>query len=179
MSNGSTVTASAFSAFANSGVQSKLAIGGQSHVAPEQDGFGSIWLIVADLANLEVVASGASTDGSTVPRGVARHAGDSRYFLYAISNQAWAPVVPRDDLRGLLQSAGAGPQLARLEQIHAQLGTAYLGDFSYILAATMAEDDKPGFEALSLSTFSILTMGFLPVTVDGQTTYAPIRTGPA
>jgi hypothetical protein len=183
MSNGTPVPATAFSTFfipnPLGGVPfSELAIGSQSY-APQgqQQNTAFIWLVVVDLTTLNVVASDVSSDGATVPADISQYAGNPQYFLYAISNSAWANVMPQGNLYALLQKAGSGDQLARLEQIYAQIGTGFLGAFSYILAATLAEDDQPGFETLSMTDLTLLTMAFLPVTVNGQTIYAPIQQG--
>jgi hypothetical protein len=183
MSNGTPVPATAFSAsfIPNplGGVPlSELAIGGQTYgPSGQQQNSSFIWLVVVDLNTLNVVANDVSTDGATVPADISQYAGNPQYFLYAISNAAWASVMPQGNLYALLQKTGSGDQLARLEQIYAQLSTGFLGTFSYILAATMAENDEPGFETLSMTDLTILTMAFLPVTVNGQTVYAPIQTG--
>jgi hypothetical protein len=177
MSNGTIVPASVFSSFPQVDVLSELVIGTNSYSPPDtnpQDIF--IWLVVVDLTTLTVVANDISKDGSTVPSDISQYAGNPRFFLYAISNAAWAQVAPQGALYTLLQQAGSGPQLARLEQIYAQIGTGFLGGFSYILAATLADDQQTGFEELSMSGFTIMTMGFLPVTVGGKTIYAPIQT---
>lgn len=183
MSNGTPVPATAFSPFfiANPGggvPLAELVIGSQSYAPSGMAGNTSfIWLVVVDLTTLNVVANDVSTDGATVPADIGQYAGNAQYFLYAISNSAWASVMPQGDLYTLLQKAGSGPQLARLEQIYAQLSTGFLGTFSYVLAATLAEDDQPGFETFSMTDLTILTMAFLPVTVNGQTIYAPIQQG--
>lgn len=184
MSNGTTVPATAFSSFTypgpGTGPLSELAIGSQTYSPSGQQSNDSfIWLTVVDLTNLNVVANDVSTDGSTVPSDIAQYAGNPQYFLYAISNAAWSPVMPQGNLYTLLQNSGAGPKLARLEQIYAQIGTGFLGAFSYILAASLGDNDEPGFEELSMSNFTILTMGFLPVDVGGTTTYAPIQSSSA
>ena len=182
MSNGTIVPATAFSSYTypgpGTGPLSELVIGSQSYAPSGQqwdDPF--IWLTVVDLTNLNVVANDVSTDGSTVPSDISQYAGNPQYFLYAISNAAWASVMPQGALYALLQNAGSGSKLARLEQIYAQIGTGFLGTFSYILAASMSESDEPGFEELSMNNLTLLTMGFLPVDAGGQTVYAPIQTG--
>lgn len=48
---------------------------------------------------------------------------------------------------------------------------------SYILAATSNTADAKGFEELSFNNRTIMTFAFMPVTVDGKTTYTPVRTG--
>lgn len=182
MSNGNIVPATAFSMYyvnVDGGIPlSELAIGDQTYQPSGQEGGSSFfWLVVVDLNNLNVVANEVSTDGSTVPSDIAQYAGNPQYFLYAISNSAWAGVAPSGDLYALLQKVGAGTGLAYLEQVYAQIGTGYLSTFSYILAATMDTSDAPGFEAVSFSELQLLTMGFLPIEVDGQTTYAPVQSG--
>jgi len=185
VSNGTPVPATAFSPYfipnPGGGVPlAELVIGDQSYTpSGQQENTSFFWLVVVDLTSLKVVASDVSTDGSTVPSDIGQYAGNSQYFLYAISNSAWGSVMPQGDLYALLQQAGSGPKLARLEQIYAQIGTGFLGTFSYILAATMAEGDDSGFETLSMNNLTLLTMGFLPITVDGQTIYAPIQSGSA
>jgi hypothetical protein len=181
MSNGTTVPATAYSSWTSptpNVALSELAIGNQTYTPsgqPTNQMF--IWLTVVDLTDLSVVANDVSTDGSTVPSDIAQYAGNPQYFLYAISNAAWAAVMPQGALYTFLQKAGAGAKLARLEQIYAQIGTGFLGAFSYILAAGLGDNDDSGFEELSMTDFTVLTMGFLPVTVNGKTTYAPIQTG--
>ena len=183
MSNGNIVPATAFAtAFIpnpGGGVPfSEVAIGDQSYVpSGQQDNSSFMWLLVVDLTNLNVVANEVSTDGSTVPSDVSQYVGNPQYFLYALSNSAWASVFPSGDLYALLEKVGAGTGLAYLSQTFAQIGTGFLGTFTYILAATMDASDAPGFEAASLTDLQVLTMGFLPITVDGNTTYAPVQSG--
>jgi hypothetical protein len=183
MSNGTTIPATAYSSWTSptpNVALSELAIGNQTYTpSGQQPNNMFIWLVVVDLTNLDVVANDVSTDGSTVPSDISKYAGNSQYFLYTISNGAWAAVMPQGALYTLLQKAGASDKLARLEQIYAQIGTGFVGAFSYILAASMSENDEPGFEELSMTNFTIMTMGFLPVDVAGKTIYAPIQSGSA
>lgn len=178
MSNGNIVPATAMATYAGQETFSQLYLNGQNYFPEGQSvDNGFFWLVVVDLTDLSIVASDVSTDGQTVPADIAKFAGNSQYFLFAITNAAWASVQPQGDLYSLLQNAGSGPKLARLEQIYNTIGTGFLGNFSYVLAATMTEGDDSGFEMLSMDHESILTMGFLPVEVDGQTIYAPVQAG--
>jgi len=182
VSNGNIVPATAFSVFTYSGQGtpplSQLVIGDQSYVpSGQQPNTSFIWLVVVDLTDLKVVANDVSTDGTTVPSDIGQYAGNSQYFLYAISNAAWGTSMPQGDLYALLQKVGGGPGLAFLEQVYDQLGTGYLGAFSYILGATMDASDAQGFEAVSYTELTLLTMGFLPITVNGNTIYAPVQSG--
>jgi len=178
MSNGTPVAVTAFSSFGEDDVLSEIVIGGNEYtpngMSPQQSFF---WLAVIDLTDLQVVVSDVS-DGSSVPSDVSQYVGNSQYFLYALSNTGYASQLPQGDLYALLQKVGAGQSLATLEQIYGQLGTGMFAWFSYVLGAAM-DESVPGFEAMSLNHHAILTMGFLPITVDGQTIYAPISSGSA
>ncbi|HEY2769905.1 MAG TPA: hypothetical protein VGI87_05030 [Solirubrobacteraceae bacterium] len=176
MTNGSTQQATAFSTFALDGVRATLWIGGQNHFPNQPPDTAFIWLVVVDLTDLSVAASDVS-DGTGLPNAIAGYLGNSQYFLYAISNAAWAQNMPQGALYNALQKVGAGAQLSRLEQIYGTIGTGILGNFSYILAATMTQTDEPGFEALSMDHHTVLTMGFIPITINGQTIYAPVQEG--
>lgn len=180
MSNGTPVPATAMATYAGQQTLSQLWLNGENYFPDGQSAEDSFfWLVVVDLTDLSVVANDVSSDGQTVPADVSKFAGNPQYFLYAITNAAWASLQPQGDLYSLLQQAGSGTKLARLEQIYNTIGTGFLGNFSYILAATMTEGDDSGFEMLSMDHETILTMGFLPITVDGNTIYAPIQSGTA
>jgi hypothetical protein len=87
------------------------------------------------------------------------------------------PNIPHGQLAAFLQQVGSGNALARGEQMVDQLGTGCIQLFSYVLAATFTTTDLPGFEIFSPDLSSVLTMQFMPVTVNGQTIYAPIQYG--
>jgi hypothetical protein len=131
------------------------------------------WLVVVDLANLNVVAN-VLGDGVNVPSDVQQYVGNPRYFLFCISNCEQGFQIPYGAFYTMLQQIGGGQQLARLEQVYGQLKSGIIHYYSYILAATMDTADYPGFEALSFTDATVLAMQFMPVTVGGQTTYAPI-----
>ncbi len=84
--------------------------------------------------------------------------------------------VPQGEFYDFLKSAGAGSSLDRAEQINKQLGVDAIGWMSYILAATLNTADAKGFEELSFNNLTIMTFAFMPVTVNGKTTYTPVRT---
>jgi hypothetical protein len=175
MSNGNVVPVSAFSSLSTTGYTSELFIGDKQYtpsVDPTQSVF---WLSVFDLTNLNEVANDVS-DGTDVPSDIAQYVGNSQYFLFALSSSAQSTQVPQGDLYTLLQKVGSGQGLVQLEQLISQLGTGFLGTFSYILGAAM-DESVPGFETMSFFNFSLLTMGFLPITVDGNTIYAPVQAG--
>jgi hypothetical protein len=120
VSNGTPVPATAFSTFfipnPPGGVPlCELAIGGQSYTpSGQKQNTSFFWLVVVDLTDLNVVANDVSTDGSTVPADISQYADNSQYFLYAISNSAWASVMPTGNLYTLLQKVGSGEKLASL-----------------------------------------------------------------
>jgi hypothetical protein len=83
-----------------------------------------------------------------------------------------SPTTTRRCPRG----AGAGPVLARAEQIDEQVGP--IGWMGYILAATMNPADAKGFEELCFDGLTtIMTFALMPVTVQGRTVDAPVWTG--
>jgi len=131
------------------------------------------WLVVVDLTNLNVVAN-ALSDGVHVPPDVQPYLNNSRYFVFCIGNclQGWQ--IPYGDFYSFLQQVGSGQQLARLEQVYHQLSSGIIHYYSYLLATTMDATTYPGFELLSFTNATVLAMQFMPVTVGGQTTYAPI-----
>ncbi len=176
MSNGTPLPATAFSTYTGPNIAaSALWVNGQNYFPDLQSNNESaIWLVVVSLSDLSVVAQDVS-DGQSVPDDVASYAGNPGYFLYAISNAAWASQMPQGDLYNLLTAVGAGPKLARLEQIYETIGTGVLGAFSYILAATMTENDEAGFEELSMDNATVLTMGFLKLDVNNETVYVPVQ----
>jgi hypothetical protein len=149
-------------------------IGTNEYLPANQDPSASfVWMVVVDLTNLNVVAN-EMTQPSTVPANIQKYANNPQYFLFTAGNNLWASGIPQGDLYDFLRKAGAGRELDRCEQVFSQLNTGWLPNFSYVLAATLAENDLPGFEAFSTTTYSILTMAFLPITNNNQTVYAAI-----
>lgn len=164
----------------NNGYQATMLAIGTNKFFPDQPVNNSYyWFVVVDLTNLKAVQTVTSTSSIDVPSQVAQYLGNSQYFLYFISNVQMGFNVPSGNLATFLQQVGSGGQLANLEQLIEQLGTSMITSFSYVLAATMTDTDLPGFESMSIYNSSPLTMAFMPVTVNGQTIYAPIQTATA
>ena len=171
---GANVPASVMGHFINDNTYPAIIIG-QNLVSFSGDpNTSSFWLVVVDLTNLSVAVN-TTTNSVTVPPAVQQYLGNSRYFLFCVSNAGQAYNVPHGDLYAFLQKVGSGPQLAAAEQIIGQMGTATIHTYSYILATTMDISDYSGFEAFSTHHYTLLAMQFMPVTVNGQTTYAPIN----
>ena len=171
------VPASALSSYVNNFPATSMTIGTNWIPMPGSSTQGLYWYVAVDLTNLNVVQNLVSTDPTSVPPAIQALAGNSRYFLFFISN--WQPSynIPTGALYQFLLAIGAGPGLISGEQMIEQLGTGYITHFSYVLAASLSANNVPGFEVFSEVHFEVLTMQFMPVTVDGQTTYAPVSIG--
>ena len=177
--NGANVPVTAVSCFASNGNPiSALKIGDHSvrnDIISNNNPEGSWWwLVVVDLTNLDVVAN-VLGDGRTVPPTVQPYLNNPKYFLFSIGNCLQGHQIPADAFYTFLQQVGSGRELARLEQAYRQFKSGIFQNYSYMLAATMDTTDYPGFETLSFTNSTVLAMQFMPVKVNGQTTYTPIN----
>lgn len=171
------VPASIVSRYWNSPHWSQLGIG-KKYYPPTGDGTkGFYWYTIVDLTDLSVPDVAVSPSNDTVPANIAKYLGNSQYFLFFASNARTSNSIPHGQLWDFLRQVGSGPALKRGEQMIDQLGTGNIAHFSYALAATMNTADLPGIEAFSPDVSVILTMEFMPVTVNGKTYYAPIQVG--
>jgi hypothetical protein len=171
------VPASIISRYWNSNHWAQLGIG-KKYYPPQGDGSKPFyWYTIVDLTDLSVPDVAVSTANDTVPANIARYLGNTQYFLFFASNAQGSQNIPHGQLWDFLKQVGSGPALKRGEQMIDQLGTGNIVHFSYVLAATMNVADLPGFEAFSPDVSCILTMEFMPVTVNGKTYYAPIQVG--
>jgi hypothetical protein len=156
---------------------STLAIG-KNFYSPKADLSTSFyWYTVVDLTNLNVPDVAVSTSNDTVPPNIAKYLNNDQFFLFFAANMQKSSNIPHGQLAAFLQQVGSGNTLARAEQMIDQLGTGCIQLFSYVLAATFSTTDLPGFELFSDALSSVMTMQFMPVTVNGQTIYAPIMLG--
>jgi hypothetical protein len=172
----SNVPATACSSYPNQNPLSNLVIG--NAVVPYGGPWNgpAYWFVAIDLTNLAVVQNIISKDPVNVPPPIQALLGNSRYFLFFIANYQSTMNMIQGSLYAFLRAVGSGAQLAGGEQAIEQLGTAQLINFSYVLAATMDDNDVPGFELFSTTDYVVLTMQFMPITVNGQTIYTPIQT---
>lgn len=171
-----TVQASALSRFNTQNWQSSaLAINGKFVNYSFNPDAALYWYVVVSLNDLSVVVNVSSDDETTVPSQVAGYANNPSYFLFVIGNVLNGYNLPQGELYSFLQTTGSGDGLAELEQTVAQLGTGQIINISYVLAASMSQQDTPGFESWSLTGFSVLNMQFMPVNVGGQWVYAPVQ----
>jgi len=169
------VPVSALSSFVGARPYPALAIGKSFVVYNGPQNVGSYWWVAVDLTTLNAVQNIATQDGLHVPPQIQQLLGNTQYFLFFMT--AWQSTM---NLMGgaiyaFLQQVGAGPQLARAEQLISQLGTGSILNFSYVLAATFDANDVPGYEAFSSQGYSTLTMQFMPITIGGKTIYAPVN----
>lgn len=171
------VPASIVSRYWNSPHWCQLGIG-KNYYPPNTDGTKPFyWYTVVDLTDLSVPDRAISASNDTVPPNIAKYLNNSQFFLFFASNAQMSSNIPHGGLWDFLKRVGSGPALARGEQMIDQLGTGNIAHFSYVLAATFATGDLPGFEVFSPDVSGILTMQFMPVVVDGKTHYAPIQVG--
>jgi hypothetical protein len=171
------VPATICSRFYNAPHWSSLAIG-NNYYPPKADGSSSFyWFTVVNLNDLSVPDVAIMQNTTTVPANIAKYLGNSQFFLFFAANCQMGYNAPAGDLYNFLKQVGSGPQLDRGEQMIEQLGTGSITNFSYALAATFTTEDLPGFEVFSPDVSAILTMQFMPITVNGQTVYAPIQAG--
>ena len=134
------------------------------------------WWLLLDLGNnLNVVANEITTDGHTVPASVQTAVGNPDMFLICASNYGLGQYFPQGPMADLLIKVGAQKVLPRLEQVVEQVGTGVFVQLSYILAATMSENDLPGFEEYSPNFQTQLVFQFMPIQIGTKTTYAPIE----
>lgn len=156
---------------------STLAIGNNFYPPKADLSTSFYWYTVVDLTNLSVPDVAVSPANDSVPANIAKYLGNDQFFLFFAANMQKSPNIPHGSLATFLQQAGSGPALARGEQMINQLGTGNIQLFSYILAATFTVGDNPGFEMFSDTVSTVLTMQFMPVTVNGKIVYAPIQFG--
>jgi hypothetical protein len=172
----SNVPASALSNFVNQWPASTLVIGDNYVPYSNPSNTPWFWYVAVDLTDLSINQNIVSNDPENVPPAIQALLGNTQYFLFFIANWQSSYNLPTGNLATFLQQVGSGPALANGEQAIEQLGTGTLLNFSYILAATFDDNDQVGFEAFSVTDYSVLTMQFMPVQVGGNTIYAPIRT---
>lgn len=153
----------------------ELYIGDKGYVPQPADAKNAYWFVVVDLESLDVVANEISKADDSVPASVNQYADNPKYLLIVATSGLRSDRVPQGALYTFLKSAGSGPKLEAAEQISEQLGTGTIGNFCYILAATLDPEDLPGFEEFSYTNMRVMTFALMPVTVDGTTTYTPVQ----
>jgi hypothetical protein len=158
----------------SSQLSSALVIGSNGIAAnfpPDQPFY---WWVVVSLKDLSVAVNETDQAG-TVPASVSGLANNPDYFLFLIANNQNGAGVPSGAQYTFLQSTGSGAGLGAIEQMVSQLSANAFGTLTYVLGATMLQQDIPGFESWSYSGDSVLTMQFLPIEINGQWSYTPVQ----
>ncbi len=153
----------------------ELYVGKKKYFGPSK-GVNQFWWVGLNLNDPAgaPVFEDVSSDNTSVPSVVSAQAGNPDVFLCFAFFQVFASHLPTGPLYQFLISIGAGKQLRRLEQIVAQSGSNLLDGAAYNLAATLLENDEPGFEVLDMNSDPIMTFEFMPVDINGKTIYAPV-----
>jgi hypothetical protein len=173
--NAANVPATMLSSFQNQYPATMLKIGNNYYAYPGNYTQPGYWYVAVDLTSLKVVQTIATTNTVDVPAPIQALLGNPQYFLFFCSNMQSTMNMITGPQYTFLRQVGSNGQLDRGEQIIEQLGTGTLLNFSYILAATFDTNDIPGFEVFSTFNYTILAMQFMPITVNGQTIYAPVN----
>jgi hypothetical protein len=164
--------------YPNSGWPTYMMIGSAFYQVPGNPAYSVWWFVVVDLQTLDIVAQEVSDEGNVVPPSVQQYVGNSQYFLFFVASNMMGGQFPQGALYDMLVEVGAAKRLPWMEQIVSQTGTGYFINFSYILAATMSANDVPGFEEFGDNGRATLVFEFMPITIDGKTTYTPIQNLP-
>jgi hypothetical protein len=177
MTNGAHIPVSVAGTLDYAGAQAVISTEGDPAYQFRTSGQGKneYWFLVVDLVSLKVLVSLASSDDSGVPAEVQQYVGQGDKLLIFTTVGLTFDNVPQGSLFTMLKSVGAGALLDRAEQMNTQLGTGFISNLSYILAAQMDEAGLPGFEEFSYSAQAVMTFELMPVTINGQTVYTPIQ----
>ena len=152
-----------------------LVIGNQWYNPPSHPPDNSYWVVVLNLSNLQPVVNEVYTGNNQIPPGVQTYVGTPGYLLILTTYNLVTSSLPQGNFYAFLKGTGSGRLLDRAEQINEQLGTGTVGWMSYILVATLDQQDASGFEEFSFNNLTVLTFQLMPVQVNGQTVYAPIQ----
>lgn len=157
---------------------SGVAMGTQSFGPPGNPTPAGYWILVIDRTALKVVYNQVQTSYDTAPDLGAFNTDD--YFMIVAAIAVTLNNIPQGDFFTFLNANGAGPQLARLEQINTQLGCGTVGSFSYVLISILGlgQEALPGIEVSSIDNFNtkgvIVTASLIGTVVNGQTIYSPV-----
>lgn len=133
------------------------------------------WMVVLDRTTLKVVANFTTTDNSSVPPQLSPYLGNTKYMLIISTQNLGSAYLPQGALYSFLISEGAGPQLARLEQIYQTLNCGTWGFMAYSFVCVLGDDGSGAFEASTIHDNAILqTIQLMPINIAGTTSYVPI-----
>ena len=159
------------------GRHSAIYIGSNSISVSGQNPMNEFWYYGIDLRNPTGSAAFnvLSKSNTEVPNEVLAHQNDENVLLCFMFVNTNTDHLPQGSVYAFLREAGAGPALARTEQMAEQTGSSIFGFPNYGLAATMLTTDEPGFESVEYFTAGYLTFQLMPVTIGGQTVYTPVQ----
>ncbi|MCB1808374.1 MAG: hypothetical protein KDK04_20715 [Candidatus Competibacteraceae bacterium] len=156
---------------------SEIYIGSEKIALPNPNPYHEFWYYGVDLRNPTGPAVFNLLDKSNteVPSEVSAHENDENVLLCFMFANTPTSYLPQGSLYTFLREAGAGPVLARTEQMAEQSGSSIFGFPNYGLAATMLTSDEPGFEAVGYFNPGYLTFQLMPVVIDHNTVYSPVQ----
>ena len=159
------------------GQYSEIYIGSAKIPLPGKSPASEFWYYGLDLKNPtgSAVFNVLSKSHTDVPNEVLAHQDDENVLLCFMFVNIPVIQIPQGSMYAFLREAGAGPVLARTEQMAEQTGSSIFGFPNYGLAATMSTSDEPGFESVEYFNPGYLTFQLMPVSIGGQTVYTPVQ----
>jgi hypothetical protein len=152
----------------------QMSIGKNGLSQQQQSGGGYFWFVVVNRSTLAVEYNQLQTSPNTVPN--IGNLNTTDHILLVATLGMGLNNVPQGALFDFLDVNGGGAELRRVEQIGMQLNCGSLGTYGYALVSVLGNLNLPGFEASAISTGGpILTVQFMPTTVNGVTTYTPVQ----
>ncbi len=156
---------------------SEIYIGSEKIRVPSQNPYQEFWYYGIDLRNPTgpAVFSVLTKSNTEVPAEVLAHENDENVLLCFMFVSVQVSHLPQGSLYTFLREVGAGPALARTEQMVEQSGSSIFAFPNYGLATTMLTGDEPGFESVEYFNTGYLTFQLMPVIIDGHTVYTPVQ----
>ena len=156
---------------------SELYIGSGKISLPSKKPYQEFWYYGIDLQNPTgpAVFNVLSKSNTEVPAEVLAHENDDNVLLCFMFVNVQVSHLPQGSMHTFLREAGAGPALARTEQMAEQSGSSIFAFPNYGLAATLSTSDDPGFESVEYFNPGYLTFQLMPVSFNGQTVYSPVQ----
>lgn len=156
---------------------SEIYIGSGKIPIPSKQPYQEFWYYGVDLHNPTgpAVFNVLSKSNTEVPNEVLAHENAENVLLCFMFASVQVSHLPQGSMYTFLRETGAGPALARTEQIAEQSGSSVIAFPAYGLAATMSTSDEPGFETVDYFNPGILPFQLMPISIDGKTVYTPVQ----
>lgn len=130
------------------------------------------WAVVLDRTNLNVLQNFTFTDNQSVPAQLTNYLNNPQYILILTTQNLSTLNLPAGAFYKMLTGLGAGPQLAKLEQIFGALSCGTWGWAGYTLVAVM--DDSTSYETADFYENAYVTaLQLIPVQVGSGVLYTP------